>query len=218
MKQAAFGLLLISAISWCQAPAKPPAPARPVKATSPAPLPTVGALGGPYASVGISRPLGGIALPGSHPPAKPATTTGYRYVGPVYYVPNAYDYASTAQQQYTPVQTAWQPPMQAAEVPQTAAPPSVVINQYFGSARPSDRAEEAASQPNVEPAPAPTYYLIQFRDRTVRQALAYWVEGNTLHYVTAPNAHNQASLSLIDMETTARLNAGTPVPAAVPER
>jgi len=36
--------------------------------------------------------------------------------------------------------------------------------------------------------------------------VAYWVDGETLHYFTTGNTHNQASLSLIDRELTERLN------------
>ena len=41
---------------------------------------------------------------------------------------------------------------------------------------------------------------------TIYSAVAYWVDGDTLHYFTTGNTHNQASLSLIDRELTERLN------------
>jgi len=37
-------------------------------------------------------------------------------------------------------------------------------------------------------------------------AVAYWVDGDTLHYFTSGNTHNQASVSLVDRELTERLN------------
>ena len=43
-------------------------------------------------------------------------------------------------------------------------------------------------------------------DRTIYAAVAYWVEGDTLHYFTSGNTHNQASLSMIDKPLTDRLN------------
>ncbi|MBV9507973.1 MAG: hypothetical protein JO323_23530, partial [Acidobacteriia bacterium] len=72
-------------------------------------------------------------------------------------------------------------------------------------------------QPSPSPAEAPanatpaTYYLIAFKDHTIYSAVAYWVEGDTLHYFTSGATHNQVSLSLVDRELTLRLNqeAGT---------
>ena len=51
-----------------------------------------------------------------------------------------------------------------------------------------------------------TGYLIAFKDHTIYSAVAYWVDGETLHYFTSGNNHNQVSLSLIDRELTERLN------------
>ncbi len=45
-----------------------------------------------------------------------------------------------------------------------------------------------------------------FKDHTIYSAVAYWVDGETLHYFTTGNTHNQASISLIDRELTNRLN------------
>ena len=59
-------------------------------------------------------------------------------------------------------------------------------------------------------APAPSEenptYLIAFKDHTIYAALAYWVEGDTLHYVTNQNTHNQVSLDLIDRDLSMRFN------------
>ena len=49
-------------------------------------------------------------------------------------------------------------------------------------------------------------YLIAFTDHTIYAAVAYWLEGNTLHYVTNQNTHNQVSLDLVDRELSNRLN------------
>jgi len=52
----------------------------------------------------------------------------------------------------------------------------------------------------------PTLYLIAFKDHSIVQALGYWTEGSTLHYVSAEHSLNQASLSLIDRDLSQRLN------------
>ena len=49
-------------------------------------------------------------------------------------------------------------------------------------------------------------YLIAFKDHTIYSAVAYWVDGDTLHYFTSGNTHNQVSVSLIDRPLTERLN------------
>jgi hypothetical protein len=59
-----------------------------------------------------------------------------------------------------------------------------------------------------EPVPAtdPPHYLLAFKDHTIYSVVAYWADGDTLHYFTNGNVHNQASMSLIDRELTERLN------------
>jgi len=99
------------------------------------------------------------------------------------------------------------------------APPPVVINQYFGTA-PADEAPPGppsnAADSNFHyyqapandeaAAPSDTYYLIAFKDHTIYSAVAYYTEGDTLHYFTSGNVHNQASLSLVDRQLTEQLN------------
>ena len=52
----------------------------------------------------------------------------------------------------------------------------------------------------------PTIYLIAFKDHTILPALAYWVEGDTLNYVTENGVPNRASLALIDKAFSKQLN------------
>jgi endonuclease YncB( thermonuclease family) len=62
-----------------------------------------------------------------------------------------------------------------------------------------------ASQ-SVEDEFEPSHYLIAFKDHSVYSAVAYWVDGDTLHYFTSGNTHNQVSVSLVDRDLTERLN------------
>jgi endonuclease YncB( thermonuclease family) len=50
------------------------------------------------------------------------------------------------------------------------------------------------------------HYLFAFKDHSIYSAVAYWVDGDTLHYFTNGSTHNQASLSLLDRDLTMRLN------------
>lgn len=69
--------------------------------------------------------------------------------------------------------------------------------------------EDMEANPPAEPA----HYYIALKDHHVYLAVAYWVEGNTLHYFLPGNTHNQVSLSLVDRDLTERLNreSGTEV-------
>jgi len=112
--------------------------------------------------------------------------------------------------------------------------PPVIINQNFAPdvARPVVReyATDAnggirlygPQTPVSEPAPpvaeeSPTF-LIAFKDHTIYAAMAYWVEGDTLHYVTGQSTHNQVSLDLVDRELSDRLNRERQVDFRLPPR
>lgn len=184
-----------------------------------------GALGGSYAGQGSSRPLGGIAPPG-FVPARPQPVRP-RYITPVYYVPNAFGttFASEAEashydSNYHPVvsNAPFVPPppptargVQFSGSEPVPQPQTVIVNNYYNG-------ENKVSPVRTETAETRDYYLIAYRNRNVITALAYWVDGDTLHYVSSQNSHNQSSLALIDLEMTRRLNADREVPFAVPTR
>jgi len=228
--------LLVSAGASAQrrAPAAMPPPISIRAAAPPVQVHSAGALGGSFASIGISRPLGGIApsplQPQRHRPAHSAS----RYIGPIYYVPSysdlgyssyGYGYPMGYSTFNTPANPAlyYTPPLE----PQGSAAP-VIINQYFGSRKITTQTENGGSSTtesdSANPAANPTsnpgdpigqpqnYYLIAYKDHSIYSALAYWLEGDTLHYVTTQNTHNQASLALIDLDQTFKLNAGNNVP------
>jgi len=99
--------------------------------------------------------------------------------------------------------------------------PQVIINQNFIPERANPVMHEYIEDPSgvhiyeapsrnpAENAPDETtdYYLIAFKDHSIYSAFAYWVEGDTLHYVTPQRVHNQASVTLVDRELTQKLNS-----------
>lgn len=100
--------------------------------------------------------------------------------------------------------------------PQSPAQPPVVINQYFGT----PPADQGAPTPTNGAGPEPgnsSYYLIAFKDHSVYSAVAYYTEGDTLHYFTSGNVHNQASLSLVDRQLTEQLNRAHNVEVRLPQ-
>ena len=79
--------------------------------------------------------------------------------------------------------------------------PSPQTNPY------ADAQQQAQAQAR-RPAPEAqaTIYLLAFKDHNIVPALGYWMEGNTLHYVSVDHSMNQASLDLIDRDLSQRLN------------
>jgi hypothetical protein len=178
--------------------------------------------------------FGNVVFPGTgHPPGinnHPGAGLGVRpapgaFVGgarlrggrSIVYIPYGYGYGVGG---YPYLGYPEDPSMGMYPQPSDQMPPQVVINQNFASetARPVVReyvTDSAGgiraydpSSASAAPAPAdePPTYLIAFKDHTIYAALAYWVEGDTLHYVTNQNTHNQVSLDLIDRELSTRFN------------
>jgi hypothetical protein len=54
---------------------------------------------------------------------------------------------------------------------------------------------------------SPTIYLIAMKDNTIFASIAYWVDGETLNYVTKDGSINHASLELVDRDFSKQLNA-----------
>lgn len=103
----------------------------------------------------------------------------------------------------------------AAQPPDVVSPPQpapAIVNQYgsgYADQIPPDAGNPepvSVYQPEQSDQPASDRYLIALKDHTVYLVVAYWVDGDTLHYFTARNVHNQVSLALVDRDITARLN------------
>jgi len=107
--------------------------------------------------------------------------------------------------------------------PQQPVTPVIITVGPDGQYTTSQQAPPSVYQPPVrqtveEPPPtqAPTPYLIAFKDHSIYSAVAYWVDGDTLHYFTSGDTHNQVSISLIDRELTARLNRDSGLEVKLP--
>jgi hypothetical protein len=126
----------------------------------------------------------------------------------------------------------------APVVVQPAPAPTVIINHHYSPERVDPVMRDYTREPLPEPgsmqsyqAPIPsnpdppkrasedkpTIYLIALKDGTVYSAYAYWMESDTLHYVTTRHAHNQASLNLVDSTVSNQLNRERGVEFKLPE-
>lgn len=140
-----------------------------------------------------------LVVPGTTPrvPRSSVGATPYVYAYPIY-VPS-YDPSSVAPPdsgapaQSSPNVIVIYPPQAAPVAPVETARPHMQVYQ------------QDASQP-AQDTPASDRYLFAFKDHSIYSAVAYWVDGDTLHYFTNGNTHNQASLSLLDRDLTERLN------------
>ncbi len=105
------------------------------------------------------------------------------------------------------------PPQQAPAQPQA-------VDEQAGARQSNFRTYPAPdSRSAAEPAaaaPQEAQYLLAFRDHNIYSAIAYWVDGDTLHYFTSGNKHNQASLSFVDRALTERLNRESGVTVDLP--
>jgi hypothetical protein len=139
---------------------------------------------------------------------------------------------------YDPIFGGYTPPYAIApgSAPQ-AASPTVVINQNFqtDTIRPQfrDYSNVPLPEPGVTMAPPappdaavapsapladdqPTIFLIALQDQTVLTAIAYWVQGDTLNYITLKGAQNRVSLALVDRDLSKQLNDERHIPFRLP--
>jgi hypothetical protein len=63
----------------------------------------------------------------------------------------------------------------------------------------------------------PTVYLIALTDHTVLASIAYWVDGDTLNWVSRDAKQNVLSLSLVDRSFSQQLNDERHVPFKLPQ-
>jgi hypothetical protein len=193
-----------------------------IQSTAP-PAPRLGSLvpnRGQYAG-------GGYVSPPSRSNARPGRdrTIVVPYAYPVYFSDYSYNgYAPNPAPQ----------PITIVVPQQQQTAPTVIINQSFGGEAPEqDPAEEVANQSSVriyktpvrrQPAPDPvapvreavtreslsderaTIYLIALKDNSIHSAIGYWVEADTLHYVTQQGSVNRVTLDQVDRQLSDQLN------------
>jgi hypothetical protein len=97
--------------------------------------------------------------------------------------------------------------------PDDGAPPAVFQEPFtppqwdprMGEQTCAASASEPSSSPTPEE-PSATIYLIALKSHKVVEALGYWIEAGSLHYVSSAFGLNQISLSLVDQDLSQRLN------------
>jgi hypothetical protein len=155
----------------------------------------------------------------------PVYVGGY-YANPYYYgggyatapVPGDYGYDPSQgypPQGYPPAQ-GYQPSPDSPSVivnpnytPETANP---VLRDYTNVPVPQTPPQDGADPqqaPQIQSAAgsaSPVYFLIAMKDRAIYPAIAYWVEGDVLNYISQQGVRNQVSLDLVDRDFSTQLN------------
>lgn len=168
-----------------------------------------------------------IGIPGIRPQGFLGQRSPYRNGAGVYAYPVAvpiyvggYGYGYGYGYDAPPVQAPPQPTQPNVIViypPQQSAPPAQV---YY--APPQSTITEVPPQQMQQPQQPQqdqgeaTHYLIAFKDHSIYSAVAYWVDGDTLHYFTNGNTHNQVSVSLVDRDLTKKLNENSGLEVKLP--
>jgi hypothetical protein len=183
---------------------------------------------------GVVRTTGSILLPGGGspqiavpPPAvRPAAGTnanrfGVRHNNGAYAYPVAvpvyvgsYDMLGGASMAPPPQQQQQQPNVIVIYPP---APPAYSYQQMPAQSNVVE-VPPAQLQPEEQTEAKATQYLIAFKDHSIYSAVAYFVEGDTLHYFISGNTHNQAPVSNVDRELTKKLNEISGLEVKLPAR
>ena len=189
-----------------------------------------------YPGTGAPAAVRNPRLPGSPLVAAPVPQVPHRSHGnavavpyPVFYGGSYYDYDAPSApmagySQYSAQYSSGADPM--------TQPPIVIINQYFrpDSANPVIR--DYSNVPLPEPGPQATnagdsaantsepqvMFLIAMKDHTIYPAIAYWVEGDTLNYITVQGSKNSVSLDLVDRDFSKQINKERKVEFGLPSK
>lgn len=178
---------------------------------------------------------GGVLYPGSRayrgsggrvlapgPVAHPAHGYGYLVPIPVYYGAGYYGYDPSVP---LAAQSAPAYDSNAANYASPDQSPVVVINQAYGN--PPDNPYNEPPDPGYQrfgtapipaPDPEPTLYMIALRDHSIVAAIGYWVQGDTLNYITQDGNQNQVSLALVDRDFSKQLNDDRHVDFRLPKQ
>ena len=163
----------------------------------------------------VTRPIAGQNFRRSPVGNRGSRANSFVYAYPVFV--GGYDNSFVGADPGTPPPAMPQAAPAAMYPPETARPVMIQVGPDFPSRAPMSAYQPPAAATVDETAPGSERYLIAFKDHTVYSALAYWFDGDTLHYFTPGNVHNQVSVSLVDRDLTARLNKELGIEFHMPE-
>ncbi|HYZ85129.1 MAG TPA: hypothetical protein VE621_12030 [Bryobacteraceae bacterium] len=89
-----------------------------------------------------------------------------------------------------------------SDLPETPSRSQVEVHQVPVAPRPEG--QSIRQRANVDD--SATIYMIALKDDSIRQAIGYWMEGDTLHYLTPSGTINRVSMDQVDRELSEKLN------------
>jgi hypothetical protein len=90
--------------------------------------------------------------------------------------------------------------------------PRPAIHEYDQYGQEVPQATSGGAAQNGSP-----LYLIALKNQDIQAAVAYWVNGSTLHYVTLEHAEKEVPLTSVNRELSMRLNSERHVPFQLPQ-
>src|SRR5437764_1472357 len=88
------------------------------------------------------------------------------------------------------------------EADPSAPPTTVVVDHANTGAHEYDQYGQEMRNSGAPATGASPVYLFAFKDNVIRTAASYWVNGQTLHYVTLQHEEKQAPLDSVDRPLT----------------
>jgi|SRR5579872_1657776 len=192
-----------------------------------------------YPGTGAPVAVRNPRLPGSPLVAAPIPQVPHRSHGyavavpyPVFYGGGYYDYDAPSAP-YAQDNGQYNNAQYSNGYDQMTQPPVVIINQYFRPDAANPVVRDYSNVPLPEPGQFQTppanndqaatgdqqvMFLIAMKDHTIYPAIAYWVEGDTLNYITVQGAKNSVSLDLVDRDFSKQINQERKVEFGLPSR
>ena len=182
---------------------------------------TAGAAG---ARIGIGVAPGGLRNVGpSQPVRHPQHPRTVIVPYPVYYGGFGGGYLNGYAQEAPP------PAPQYSEPEHQQAPPVVIINQYFRPDAVNPQVRDYSNTPLPQTMPqlpaaappiddSPSYYLVAKKDHSIIAVITYWVDGETLHFVTLQGDQDRVALDLVDRDFSKQLNADRRIEFKLPAK
>jgi hypothetical protein len=191
-----------------------------------------------YPGTGAPVAVRNPRLPGSPLVAAPVPQVPHRPHGnggavayPVFYGGGYYDYEAPSAPYSPDAAYQGQVPGYGNGYDQTPQPPVVIINQYFkpdtanpvmhdysNAPLPVPGAQQSTNDQTSAAGDRQVMFLIALKDHTIFPAVAYWVEGDTLNYITVQGAKNSVSLDLVDRDFSKQINQERRVEFGLPSK
>jgi hypothetical protein len=131
---------------------------------------------------------------------------GYGYAPSSFDYYPYYDYPYSASYSYPAYQSNYQPASNVVVVyPQQSQNQPVYVERAVPALHEYDEFGQEL-RPRAAASNESPLYLIAFRSHDIQAAIAYWVDGTTVHYVTQQHEEKQAPLDSVDRELSLRLN------------